>query len=464
MACGRPVVGVRAGAVAELVDDEVGITAARAEGGLFAQAVRDLYDRDIDALGRSRARPRAGAVQLGSRAAAAAVTFYAGLSEKKRTCPMPGPPPAACHPATSRSCLPGHPAAEYPARLRLPGPGRHSTTRQSRPAEASSAPLPARPAIRCAPRAPRAAAARCPRAPCRRNPTPRCCWRRWKRGEIAAVGAPAGLVHLALVATHARALAVVEVAEIDGAIGEPVGGDFGIGAQRQRQRRAFQHELRHLAVVDAIHEQRAIAGRDDFVAAAPEQMRQRQLCPPSCAAAAPPLSNTSTSLPLAKASCWPSRARQDPRASVSRDAAHARQAPARPAATGAPRHPARRRPAVRPWAARPARSTPGACSPSSCTRAVVAPTRDRCRLRRRRQSAPAVRRPCQRHRKIIDARGGARRAGHRVRAHARQAEKPASSSSRSSLRPMNTSWLDARRSPQGRSGRPSNIMCTPWNT
>jgi alpha-1,6-mannosyltransferase len=57
MACGRPVVGIRAGAVAELIDDEVGIAATRADASVFAAAVRDLYDRDVDALGAAaRAR------------------------------------------------------------------------------------------------------------------------------------------------------------------------------------------------------------------------------------------------------------------------------------------------------------------------------------------------------------------------------------------------------------------------
>jgi alpha-1,6-mannosyltransferase len=51
MACGRPVVGVRAGAVPELVDTEVGVLAERADPALFAQAVRDLYDRDLAQLG-----------------------------------------------------------------------------------------------------------------------------------------------------------------------------------------------------------------------------------------------------------------------------------------------------------------------------------------------------------------------------------------------------------------------------
>jgi alpha-1,6-mannosyltransferase len=57
MACGRPVVGVRSGAVPELVDEQVGMLADRADPALFAQAVRGLYDRDLDVLG-SAARVR----------------------------------------------------------------------------------------------------------------------------------------------------------------------------------------------------------------------------------------------------------------------------------------------------------------------------------------------------------------------------------------------------------------------
>lgn len=57
MACGRPVVGVNAGAIAELVDGEVGMLAHEASGAVFAQAISDLYDRDLVALGRAaRAR------------------------------------------------------------------------------------------------------------------------------------------------------------------------------------------------------------------------------------------------------------------------------------------------------------------------------------------------------------------------------------------------------------------------
>jgi alpha-1,6-mannosyltransferase len=86
MACGRPVVGVRAAAVAELVDTNVGVTAARATGRLFAQAVRDLYDRDIEVLGRA-ARAKVLDQYSWDRALQQQQTAYAALSEKKRTFP-----------------------------------------------------------------------------------------------------------------------------------------------------------------------------------------------------------------------------------------------------------------------------------------------------------------------------------------------------------------------------------------
>lgn len=86
MACGRPVVGVRAAAVAELVDEEVGVTALRADAGLFAQAVRDLYDRDIEALGIA-ARRRVLEKYSWDQALQQQQSFYAALSEKKRILP-----------------------------------------------------------------------------------------------------------------------------------------------------------------------------------------------------------------------------------------------------------------------------------------------------------------------------------------------------------------------------------------
>jgi len=58
MACGRPVVGVRAGAVPELVDERVGELAEPDDAASMAAAIRRLYERDLDALGTA-ARQRA---------------------------------------------------------------------------------------------------------------------------------------------------------------------------------------------------------------------------------------------------------------------------------------------------------------------------------------------------------------------------------------------------------------------
>jgi alpha-1,6-mannosyltransferase len=51
MACGRPVIGVRAGAVPELVDEHVGELAEPESAASMAQAIRRLYERDLTALG-----------------------------------------------------------------------------------------------------------------------------------------------------------------------------------------------------------------------------------------------------------------------------------------------------------------------------------------------------------------------------------------------------------------------------
>lgn len=53
MACGRPVVGVNAGGVAETVDTTVGQLADRAEPRAYAEAVSALFERDLDAIGRA---------------------------------------------------------------------------------------------------------------------------------------------------------------------------------------------------------------------------------------------------------------------------------------------------------------------------------------------------------------------------------------------------------------------------
>ncbi|ADL01085.1 glycosyltransferase [Brevundimonas subvibrioides] len=51
MACGRPVVGVNAGGVAETVTDQVGQLARSADPDDYAQAVTALFERDIEAIG-----------------------------------------------------------------------------------------------------------------------------------------------------------------------------------------------------------------------------------------------------------------------------------------------------------------------------------------------------------------------------------------------------------------------------
>ena len=51
MACGRPVVGVNAGGVAETVDDTVGQLANSADPSEYAAAVEALFARDVEAIG-----------------------------------------------------------------------------------------------------------------------------------------------------------------------------------------------------------------------------------------------------------------------------------------------------------------------------------------------------------------------------------------------------------------------------
>ncbi len=57
MACGRPVVAARASAVPEIVDQNVGVLAEPCDGESMAEAIRALYERDIEAVGATaRAR------------------------------------------------------------------------------------------------------------------------------------------------------------------------------------------------------------------------------------------------------------------------------------------------------------------------------------------------------------------------------------------------------------------------
>lgn len=51
MACGRPVVAARAGAIPEFVDPTVGMLAEPGSGARMAEAIAGLYERDIEELG-----------------------------------------------------------------------------------------------------------------------------------------------------------------------------------------------------------------------------------------------------------------------------------------------------------------------------------------------------------------------------------------------------------------------------
>lgn len=57
MACGRPVVATRAGAIPEFVDEQVGMLAEPNDAGSMAECIAALYERDIEAVGAAaRAR------------------------------------------------------------------------------------------------------------------------------------------------------------------------------------------------------------------------------------------------------------------------------------------------------------------------------------------------------------------------------------------------------------------------
>jgi alpha-1,6-mannosyltransferase len=57
MACGRPVVAARAGAIPEFVDESVGVLAEPGSGTRMAEAIAELFARDLEALGaNARAR------------------------------------------------------------------------------------------------------------------------------------------------------------------------------------------------------------------------------------------------------------------------------------------------------------------------------------------------------------------------------------------------------------------------
>jgi len=113
MACGRPVVGVRAAALGELICDEVGVTVAQASGTRIAAAVRELYERDLVAMGRA-ARARVESHYTWDVLLREQLALYASLGEKQRMLPR-GESTAGLVPAPANS--------PRPASSRVPGTG-----------------------------------------------------------------------------------------------------------------------------------------------------------------------------------------------------------------------------------------------------------------------------------------------------------------------------------------------------
>ena len=87
MACGRPVVGVRAGAVPELVDERVGELAEPDDAPSMAAAIRRLYERDLDALG-SAARQRVLQSFTWSHSIGVELANYASVFAGRRALPV----------------------------------------------------------------------------------------------------------------------------------------------------------------------------------------------------------------------------------------------------------------------------------------------------------------------------------------------------------------------------------------
>lgn len=88
MACGRPVVAARAGAIPEFVDDRVGVLAEPGSDSRMAEAIAALYERDIGELG-ANARSRVLRRFTWHRAFQGQMATYAALLGRERV-GMPG--------------------------------------------------------------------------------------------------------------------------------------------------------------------------------------------------------------------------------------------------------------------------------------------------------------------------------------------------------------------------------------
>jgi alpha-1,6-mannosyltransferase len=78
MACGRPVIAARAGAIPEFVDNSVGVLAEPNNVESMAEAIASLYERDLDAIGEA-ARSRVLRKFTWNRAFQQQVAAYASL-------------------------------------------------------------------------------------------------------------------------------------------------------------------------------------------------------------------------------------------------------------------------------------------------------------------------------------------------------------------------------------------------
>jgi alpha-1,6-mannosyltransferase len=88
MACGRPVVAARAGAIPEFVDNSVGVLAEPNSGESMAEAIVGLFERDPDALGAA-ARARVLRHFTWNKAFHTQTAAYASLVGLRRAKPVP---------------------------------------------------------------------------------------------------------------------------------------------------------------------------------------------------------------------------------------------------------------------------------------------------------------------------------------------------------------------------------------
>ncbi len=88
MACARPVVAARAGAIPEFVDNSVGVLAEPNSGESMAEAIASLFERDVDAVGAT-ARSRVLRQFTWHKAFQAQTAAYASLAGVRRATAVP---------------------------------------------------------------------------------------------------------------------------------------------------------------------------------------------------------------------------------------------------------------------------------------------------------------------------------------------------------------------------------------